>query len=59
MIFQGLSLARNCCRPETALLTKLAVKRGLLFCNFAKKFKGYHFMGQSSTGLKFLITIEF
>ena len=58
MIFQGLSVARNCLRPETAPLTILAIKRGLL-CNFAKNFKGRHFMGQSSTGLKFSITTEF
>ena len=57
MIFQGLSVARNCLRPETAPLTILAIERGLL-CNFAKKFKGRHFMGQSSTDLKFSITIE-
>ena len=35
MIFQGLSVARNCLRPETAPLTILAIKRGLL-CNFKK-----------------------
>ena len=58
MIFQGLSVARNCLRPETAPLTILAIKKGLL-CNFAKNFKGRHFMGQSSTGLKFSITTEF
>ena len=58
MIFQGLSVARNCLRPETAPLTILAIKRGLS-CNFAKKFKGRHFMGHSSTGLKFSITIDF
>ena len=58
MIFQGLSVARNCLRPETAPLTILAIKRGLL-CNSAKNFKGRHFMGESSTGLKFSITIEF
>ena len=40
MIFQGLSAARNCLRPETATLTILAIKRGL-FCNFAKKFMGH------------------
>ena len=39
MIFQGLSVARNCLRPKTAPLTILAIKRGLL-CNFAKTFKG-------------------
>ena len=58
MIFQGLSVARNCLRRETAPLTILAIKRGLS-CNFAKKFKGRHFMGHSSTGLKFSITIDF
>ena len=58
MIFQGLAVARNCLRPETAPLTILAIERGLL-CNFAKKIKGRHFMGHSSTGLKFSITIDF
>ena len=58
MIFQGLSVARNCLRPKTAPLTILAIKRGLL-CNFAKTFKGRHFMGQSNMGLEFSITIEF
>ena len=58
MIFQGLSIARNCLRPETAPLTILAIKRGLL-CNFAKNFKGRYFMGKSSTGLKFSIISEF
>ena len=29
MIFQGLSVARNCLRPETAPLTIQAIKRGL------------------------------
>ena len=53
MIFQGVLIARNCLRPETAPLTILAIERGLL-CNFAKNFKG-----QSSTDLKFSITIEF
>ena len=50
MIFQGLSVARNCLRSETASLTILAIKRGLL-CNLTKTFKGHHFMGQSSTGI--------
>ena len=58
MVFQGLSVARNCLRPDTAPLTILAIKRGPL-CNFAKKIKRRHFMGQSSTDLKFSITIEF
>ena len=51
MVFQGFSVARNCLRPETAPLTILFIKRGLLR-NFAKTFKGRHFMGQSSAGLK-------
>ena len=42
--------------PETAPLTILAIKRGLLY-NFTKTFKGRHFMAQSSTGLKFSIAI--
>ena len=46
MIFLGLSVARNCVRPETAPLTILAIKRGLL-CNFAKHFQGCHSVGQS------------
>ena len=58
MIFQGLSVARNCLRPETASLITLAIKRGLLY-NYEKNVKGRYFVGQSSTGLKFLITIEF
>ena len=58
MIFQEFSVVRNCLRPETAPLTVLAIKRGLL-CNFAKTFKGRHFMGHSGTDLKFSITIEF
>ena len=58
MFFQELAVARNCLRPQTAPLAILAFKRVLL-CNFAKSFKGRHFMGQNSTGLKFLITIEF
>ena len=58
MIFQGLSVARNCLRPETAPLTVLAIKRGIL-CNFAKTFRGRHFMGHRGMDLKFSITIEF
>ena len=54
--FQGLSIAKNCLRPETAPLTILTMKRGLL-CNFTKTLKGRHFMGHSRTGLKFSITI--
>ena len=58
MIFQGLSVARNCLKPETVPLTVLAIKRGVL-CNLAKAFRGRHFMGHSGTDLKFSITIEF
>ena len=58
VIFQGFSVARNCLRPETASLTILAIKRGLM-CNFAKTFMGRQFMGYCGTGLKFLFTIEF
>ena len=58
MIFQGPSVARNCLRPETAPLTVMTIKRGLV-CNFAKTFKVRHFMGHSDTDLKFSITIEF
>ena len=58
MVFQGLSVTRNCVRPETVPLTILDFKRGLLR-NFAKNFNGRHFMEDSGTGLKFLITIEF
>ena len=48
MIFQGLSVARNCLRPETAPLTILDIKRGLLL-NFIKKLNGSHFMRASGT----------
>ena len=58
MIFQEFSGVRNCLRPETVPLTVLAIKKGLLR-NFAKTFKGRHFMGHSDTDLKFSITIEF
>ena len=46
MIFQGLSITRNCLRSETAPLTTLDIKRGLLR-NFAKNFKGCHFTEHS------------
>ena len=55
--FQGLSVAKNCLRPETAPLTILAIKRGLL-CNFTKTLKGHHFMGHSCMVLKFSITTD-
>ena len=35
MIFQGLSIARNCLRPETAPLTILAIKED--FCVISQK----------------------
>ena len=57
MIFQGLSVAWNCLRPETARLTILAIKRGLL-CNFAKIFKGCHFMGHSSRDFQLLLILN-
>ena len=50
MIFQGISVARNCPAP----LTILAIKKALL-CNFAKKFKGRHFMGHSGTDFQLLL----
>ena len=50
MIFQGISVARNCPAP----LTILAIKKALL-CNFAKKFKGHHFMGHSGTDFQLLL----
>ena len=50
MVFQGISVARNC----PASLTILAAKRGLL-SNFAKNFKGRHFMGHSGTDFQLLL----
>ena len=50
MIFQGISVARNYPAPSTIL----AIKRGLL-CNFAKNFKGRHFMGHSGTDFQLLL----
>ena len=57
MIFQGLSITRNRLRSETAPLTTLDIKRGLL-CNFAKNFKGCHFMGHSGTDFQLLLNSE-
>ena len=54
MISQGLSIARNCLRPETTRLTILDVKKGLL-CNFAKNIKGRHFMGHSGKDFQLLL----
>ena len=48
MICQGTSVARNYPAPATIL----AIKKRIL-SNFAKKFKGHHFMGY------FIVTIEF
>ena len=56
MNFQGLSVARNCLRHETAPSPVLAIKKRLL-CNFAKTFKGAHFMRHSATDLKFSILL--
>ena len=53
MIFQGISVARNYPAPSTIL----AIKRGLL-SNFAKKFKGRHFMGHSGTDFQLLLNSE-
>ena len=58
MIFQEFLGVRNCLRAETAPLTVLAIKKGLL-CNFAKTFWGRHFVGHSGTDLKLSGTIEF
>ena len=49
MIFQGVSVARNYPAP----LTISAIKRVLL-CNFAKSFKGRHFMRHSDTDFQLL-----
>ena len=57
MIFQGLSITRNRLRSETAPLTTLDIKRGLL-CNFAKNFKGCHFTGQSDTDFQLLLILN-
>ena len=46
MIFQGLSVARNCLRPETVPLTILDTK-GELLPNLAKNFNDCHFMGKT------------
>ena len=57
MNFQGLSVARNCLRPETSSLTILAINRGLL-CNLAKHFKGCYFMGRSGTDFQLLLILN-
>ena len=50
--FQGLLVVKNFLRPETALLTILAIKRGLL-SSFTKNLMGCHFMRLSGTSFKF------
>ena len=50
MIFQGISVPRN----YPASLIIFAIKRGLL-CNFAKNFKGRHFMGHRDTDFQLLL----
>ena len=50
--FQGLLVVKNLLRPVTALLTVLAIKRGL-FSNFTKNLMGCHFMRLSGTSFKF------
>ena len=54
MILQGLSIARNYLISETAPLTTLDIKKRRL-CNFAKIFKGFHFMGHSGTDFHLLL----
>ena len=54
IISQGLSIARNCLRSETASLTTLDIKGGFM-CNFAKKIKGCHFMEHSGTDFQLLL----
>ena len=54
MIFQGLSITGNCLRSETAPLTTVNIKRGLL-CNLGKNFKGFHFMRHSGTDFQLLL----
>ena len=51
MIFQGLSVARNRLRSETAPLAILDI-------NVAKNFKGHHFMGQSSMEFQLLLNLK-
>ena len=53
MIFQEISVARNYPAPSTIL----AIKRGLL-CNFAKNFKGRHFIGHSGMDFQSLLSYK-
>ena len=54
MIFEGLSVAKNCPAP----LVVLDIKRGLL-CDFAKNFTSRHFMGHSTTDFQLLLNSKF
>ena len=56
MIFQGLSVTRNRLRSETAPLTTLDIKRGIL-CNITKNFR-CHFMGYSGKDFQLLMNSE-
>ena len=55
MTFQEFSVARNCLRPETVPLTILAIKKDFRVIS-QKLLRTAHFMGESSTGMKFSIT---
>ena len=56
MTFQGLSVARNCLRPETWSLTILAINRAIVY--LAKHFKGCYFMGHSGTDFQLLLILN-
>ena len=57
MIFQGLSITRNRLRSETAPLTTLDIKRGIL-CNITKNFRRCHFMGHGGKDFQLLMNSE-
>ena len=57
MIFQGLSITRNRLRSETAPLTTLDIKRGIL-CNITKNFRRCQFMGHSGKDFQLLMNSE-
>ena len=57
IIFQGLSVSKNCLRSAAAHLIVLAIKIGLL-CGFAKTLMAHLFMGDSDTGFNLSITID-
>ena len=58
IVFEGLSGAKNCLRPETAPLTIVAIKWGFSF-NFMghRTYDMGHFMGHSGMGLKFQLLL--